>query len=346
MADLLIKFAETREGSAATTSAGNKKQLRIYTTNLVFLVLSGVAISAWVLYYTDLFPVVGGLLGLGGLFAWIGFLTNLLSEQRKKELQERFESKLLERNRTWVFLLLLNILFLFWAWGQGSVLLDSQRDDTDRSAGIRLIAEDGAGITGDVSEYALSSRHNRKVGLDTKRFGGSNYRIKISGLPAATVNVAPFERKRLIIPSYFLRQPVILIKPSISISGTSANAEASESGRPVYELVAWVNKVEKGRITYRGETVWIGTDRDVAVPNHIRDKWRLELLKVEISEAFLSRWLSPHAIDLEKPLAVGDEVKISILRSDGQPFATATVQVKPISSLQDFPQEVLLDVAQ
>lgn len=50
---------------------------RLFAFNLVTLLVLGVALSFWTLYYTEAFPVVGGLLGLTGVFAWIGFIASL-----------------------------------------------------------------------------------------------------------------------------------------------------------------------------------------------------------------------------------------------------------------------------
>ena len=64
-------------------------QLRVFVRNLVCLTLTGVAISLWLVEYTDFFPMLGGLLGLTGIFAWVAFLSNLISADRKKSCRRR-----------------------------------------------------------------------------------------------------------------------------------------------------------------------------------------------------------------------------------------------------------------
>ena len=64
--------------------------LKIVAFNLFTLLAIGVVTSGWILYYTDYFPVVGGLLGLGGLFAWVAFLSNIIDENRKKTVSNLF----------------------------------------------------------------------------------------------------------------------------------------------------------------------------------------------------------------------------------------------------------------
>ena len=73
--------------------------LNIVAFNLFTLLATGVVTSGWILYYTDYFPIVGGLLGLGGLFAWIAFLSNIIDPNRKKQFQVCFDEKFLRKKR-------------------------------------------------------------------------------------------------------------------------------------------------------------------------------------------------------------------------------------------------------
>ena len=58
-----------------------------FLLNLILLLGLGVSALYWIGYHTELIGVVGGLLGLGGVFAWVAFLLNIVREDRKKELQ-------------------------------------------------------------------------------------------------------------------------------------------------------------------------------------------------------------------------------------------------------------------
>ncbi len=83
-------FPPSRSPSKVDSIASGKDQAAsralpeqgCYLLNLLLLVATGILLSAWTLYYTDLFPLVGGLLGLGGLFAWITFHSHLITEER------------------------------------------------------------------------------------------------------------------------------------------------------------------------------------------------------------------------------------------------------------------------
>src|SRR5262249_50536513 len=105
--------------------------------NLFLAVVTGVAICAWLLRYTGIFPEVINLLGLGGLFAGIAFLANLISEDSKKELQGKFESAVLYNHWFPILLLVLAAgFFLLWAPFRGSILVNTAHDERDRTIEI------------------------------------------------------------------------------------------------------------------------------------------------------------------------------------------------------------------
>ena len=94
--------------------------------NLSLLIIVGLSISWWVLYFTDYFPVVLGLLGLGGFFAWIAFVINILSDDRKKQFQEYFDKFILQKG--WTISMLIGLLLFGWivvAPNFGTLIVDS-----------------------------------------------------------------------------------------------------------------------------------------------------------------------------------------------------------------------------
>ena len=61
---------------------------RLVAANLVLLLAAGVAFCFWTIRFTDWFPVVGGLLGLTGAFAWIGFISSVIRDERRAAFQQ------------------------------------------------------------------------------------------------------------------------------------------------------------------------------------------------------------------------------------------------------------------
>ena len=80
------------------------------------------------------------LLGLGGLFTWIAFVSGLLKDERKEEFQDGFERRVLLERRTWMAVLLAGGLFLLWASLHGTIVVQSLADDTDLQAMFRWFA--------------------------------------------------------------------------------------------------------------------------------------------------------------------------------------------------------------
>src|SRR5882762_7171793 len=78
--------------------------------NLVVILSYGVLVSWWILYYTDWFVVVGGLLALGGAFSWLALVSRALSKERTEAIQEWIDREVLNRHRTGVAFLALLLL--------------------------------------------------------------------------------------------------------------------------------------------------------------------------------------------------------------------------------------------
>jgi hypothetical protein len=308
-----------------------------FIVSLTLFVLWGLFISAWFIYYTDFYPVVGGLLGLGGLFAWIAFLSNLISEKRKDELQERFESFLLSK-RFLPSLLILFALFLGLALFLGTVMLQSS-ENISRRISIKSPDDKRPWSDSTLEKWTVGAGNIEKSIWWTKPVWSGSYEIKAAGLPAITVAVKPFQRVPVYIPDSFYTRPVLLVVPDLITSATATNA--ATSGSPIYELALNVGGNEKGRQPYRGGTVWIGCDRDVTVPAQTLARWRLDfLIKTNTPEEVLSPYEFPESMFEEADLKEGDQVVLTLF-SHGQVAATKKVTIRKPSA-NDFPQEVRL----
>lgn len=307
--------------------------------NLGLLIALGVGVSGWMLYYTDWFPVVGGLLGLGGLFTWIAFVSGLLKDERKEEFQEGFERQILLERRTWVAVLLAGGLFFLWASLHGTIVVRSLADDSDRTVAIGRAGAAGAGGEPDAS--FLAPRALQKYLVFTG-WTGREYKVKASGLPAETFRVVPLRRRTVASPSSFMARRVLLIRPDVRVS---ANANAFP-----FELVVRrggeggevIGRIERGQ--YQGEAVWAGCDTDVVVPASVVDRWHLEMLRSEVPEEVLTRWAAPLAVAEDTALEEGDRIRAELLREDGGAYAVGEVTVRPVLTGQGFVQELLMRI--
>lgn len=316
---------------------------RLVAANIVALVAWGVALSFWMLRYTDWFPVVGGLLGLTGAFTWLAFLAKIVPEARKEAFQVWFDNRVLQR--AWLIGLLsalsLAFLLLYSSW-HGTLILDALGDSVPRTVELtRLDGAEGASV-----RSGLAARAERKVLLPTDPFRPTAYRLKLSGLPAIAVEVAPWGRRTVVVPSEAFTAPVVLLRPSATMSGESSSGE--------FTLLVQADGQEYGRLMdYRGESVWIGAEADVEIPAAAVDRWRLELFSNDFPTDLVHRWTAPRSLVGKRMLAAGTTITATILRnpdalgtSDAEVQGQATATLKPSTSGADFPQEMVINAGE
>jgi len=300
--------------------------------NLSALVLLGFAVCAWFLHYTDLFPEVLNLLSLGGIFAWIAFLANILSKERKEDFQHKFETHVLLPKRTLaVIFLIASVFFLAWASRRGTIVVSTHHDDKNRTIEIRSRDRKGEWKVIALKEESLPSREQRKYALPTSWFGSREYRVKVSGLPAAVADIEAWRKKSLSVPDAF-DVPLVLVHPSLALSVSlqktpvGGTLSVSADGKPIGKLPS-----------YRGEAVWIGGDKDIDIPERILSGWRLELFRNQAPQETLARWLPSASINPAIGIFKGQRIDVSLI-TPSQRNIIKTIVVTP-----PYPQEVTLD---
>lgn len=298
-----------------------KGSLKLVSANLALLSTASVLGAVWIYFYTDWFLVLGSLVGIVGVFA---FLANLLTEERKAELRKAFDENVLgRRGAAWIAAVVLVSLLVLSSL-TGSVLVRSLRDDSSRLISVESLRGSRGAET--VRQVLLPGRSQKKFIL--LRGLGREYRVKVSGLPAATIRVRSFARKVLDSPDDFLRQPVVLVRPTPVLSQIAAQAHL------------WLVVEHKGkrvvRFPFSGKAVWLGCDADVAIPPELLSRWQLS--------ARPEAWLPPVAPEEQQALSPGDSLRISIETAEGQTYGKPVdLVVKPKYRKEDFPLEVVMD---
>src|SRR4051794_32696838 len=181
---------EVREEAPAAAPERNValRELRVFTRNLLATVIVGVAISWWLVEYTDFFPTIGGLLGLGGIFAWIAFLSNLISETRKKQLQEALERRILLVRSTATYALLVLVGLAFYAAVHGTIVVVAPLDGGKRTIEVRA---EGKRIT--TMDVAPGATVKELIRIRP----GATIVVKTSGYPELRVPVTSLRRTTL-----------------------------------------------------------------------------------------------------------------------------------------------------
>lgn len=272
----------------------------LYTINLFVLLATGVWVSLWVHHNSEWFPLIGGLLGLGSFFAWIAFITNLLSDDRKKSYQEIFEKRFLENGWACLLLLLVNAGLIYTLpFSNGGLRLINASDASSLS--VQVVAPPARG-TASAAPIFIGRQQDNKNFFPADFGGNSHYVLSVSNAPSIRVTVKPFSRRTVLLPAAAWQQLLILIRPA-----TATDAGRFQDPGNTYYLkielctgpadspdCASLQVGSTEVIKYSGAALLVGTDRDVIVPTQVSHRWRSD----GWSNRNIELWSRPIAIDV------------------------------------------------
>jgi len=280
---------------------------RMYFTNLVLLGFLGVLVCGWILYFSDWFEVVGGLLALGGAFTWLAFVLKIIREDRIHEMQGWIEKRILGRKLTRV--VLLSVIFVGIVLSQllGTIQVDLYRESVDRDVFIYELDK------AKPDPMRLPAGRSLRVVRWTNWFG-TKYLVKVSGYPDRVELLYPLWRTELRVPTSFRRQ-VFFVRPSADVS-EKIHAEAQTLMLTVEHSNGQKYASKIAPIPYRGQAFWIGCDDDVEVPQVLQEQWVPGLQQVQRLE-LVNEWRRPVAIAPGVKLEKGDQVKVELKNDAG-----------------------------
>jgi hypothetical protein len=314
----------------ATVSPAADKP-RLFAWNLIAILATGVLLSFWMLYYTDYFPVFGGLLGLTGVFAWVAFIAGVLRDERKDALQDWLDRSILQSHATWLVCIAGIVLFAVFVAGRtGTLIVDTNGDEVAREVLVAPVD----GTDSDEVTFRLSPQSEQQQLLTTAWLQPRRYRVRASGLPDVFIDVHPLRRSEISFPDAAITAPVLLVRPDERLSISTLNGG--------YKLVVKRNDQDFGEIAdFRGTTAWIGARSDVAIPQWLIDKWRREMPGA--NDAALARWRWPAEFKDAPALRPGDRVRVVIVESaDETNTHEACASVVGAQRRMEFPQEVVV----
>jgi hypothetical protein len=340
--------ASSEPERAAPASAPGQKETApepvlplLFVTNLLAILAFGVAISAWMLYYTEWFPAIGGLLALGGVVSWLAFVSRILSDERMKGLQGWADRAILCSRITLTVLVLLTVAGLVTASFLGAVQVESVRESADRF--LRVDPADSP-PGGDVR---LRAGHAVRKLVWTSWWKPTAWRVKVSGYPDEVVTVRPWRRESLSVPASFQR-PVVLLRPTVDLFDAVHNSPRRISVRVTFPKGPSSSRTPREFRTqpdgqplkFDGRSLWIGCDEDVDIPLRLEAAWRAELSASQRS-SLINYWLRPRALTGERvALVVGTEIQVTLFDLDGNKSEQEFV----VRKQSDFLQEEKLDL--
>jgi hypothetical protein len=333
-----VEEVQKQEGTAVSPTPLTRPKDK-FCRNFVWMGVLGVLLLFGIGRYTDYLETVIGLLGLGGIFAWVAFLFNVISKTRREAMQEAFENLLKHRNTT-IFLWIATAVVAALAANITCITIDSGRDTIDRHVEIRRFGCDRTWHTANLSPDA-----ERRF-LVIPSLWGHEYSIDTEGLPTLRRTIRPLVRARVRIPQDPRRRCVVLIRPDKGISDSAADITRARSlviKRIGQSASADPNENEATVNPYKGNTVWVGTRRKLDIPRSWKERWRLEMsANSPTDSAMLMRWLDPTLAPGIYELEPGQMIEISVI--DTQPNPPELVrkwgpfEVSPCRSEEDFPQ--------
>lgn len=315
---------------SAQGSEPQKSPSTLFVGNLILIGAFGVALSGWILYYTDYFGVFGGLLSLTGIFSWLAFVSKALPERRLKALQVVIYRWFFNSFKARVTVLLLFFLGLVVAAFFGTVQVESLQEASDRALWVHRYGSE----TPEPERLTPGGRVRSLV--RTSWWSPSNIRIKVSGYPDQVALVKPWRRLRLYVPSSFLR-PVAVVRPSVELINFIQN-------NPM-PLVVKAGGREVARIKeFDGHAMWIGCDDDVQIPASLEDVWRGELVAAG-HLSLLHYWLHPRQLEGARlELQPNAEIEVMLERRGGGVYTGIHFVARRLHRREDFPQVEVIDV--
>lgn len=295
---------------------------RIFVINLLGILALGTLVSGWILYYTEWFPAIGGLLALGGVLSWLAFISRVLPEERLAALQTWADQRILSSHATLVILAVLAGGALIAATFLGSIQVTATRESTDRFVQIYR-----TGRTPTLEARLPAGGRVRKP-VWTAWLRPTSWRVKVSGYPDEAVTVRPWRRAALSVPASF-RRPVVVVRSTIDLFDIVHN-------RPRTLTIAVGDRTFKTQ--FNGHALWLGCDEDVEIPPALDAAWRAEA-NARARPSVITYWLHPASIAADAKLSPGTRIAATLLDQAGRPVTTELLVRK-----DEIPQEMILDL--
>lgn len=290
--------------------------------NLLLLSFFSFLFLVWLYYHTPLYPLA---LTVGGFFAWAIAVTQMLPEDRRKDLQKRAERLLRRPATSWILGGLGAIFLLAVAPIYGSFRIQTL-EGAPRE--VELFWEREPLASDPDAKVFLKPQAERNVPIRTSWMGARNLRVKISGLPALPLEVQAWRRRPVSVPASFLERPVVLLRPVPRVGKAASDEDYQPflkiNGQRIYPVHLFMTA--DGRYVhdsppYGGEALWIGCGDDVRPPPRLVDQWKHDLQQPrsdhgDAPSGYIEKWLYPRAIAPTVLLQPGDEIEFSFKKQD------------------------------
>lgn len=285
-------------------------QEKIFLVNLTLLLALGTAVLIWIGRFTNLLPVIGSLLSLGGFMAWVAFFFGVLKDHRKERLKDMLDKGLCHLSTTLTLVSIALITGIVLS-GFGSVTFESREPSATHYLKLDLAKKTTSKDKDEALRLSPGQVVRKAYWLGWQR---QRLTIKTLGLPSQVIVLKAATVVRVELPKHLFREVVLLVpehrlcQDALQRGNLRLEVYRKKAGSSVAKLL--------GRIDdYQGNSVWLGCEADVGIPRAILQQWQLELAVIpnltEQERALIrALWSSPVSLKVETPLD-GNETLIA-----------------------------------
>lgn len=234
----------------------------IPVVNLLAIGVAGVFALMWVGYFTPWFELFVSFLGLGGILAWLAFVSKILTKRRVRSLQVIVEVCVISHRRTFAFVVLFFIVGTLLASCVCTVEFNATREVASRDVVVFDSAEPPS-----EADYHRLEAHGRYRKVYWVPWGSQReLTAEVSGYPAHHFVLASGMTRCVI------NVPADLYRPCVLLDFDEKYIQLAR-GPKRWKLVIRCGEHSAIIKDHTGEPVWIGVSEDFPVPEHIQMKW-------------------------------------------------------------------------
>lgn len=278
----------------------------------------GIAASLWLFFFTTWLASL--MVAAPTVLAPVLLFLPWLKERYPQfviDVQDRIASSLSHRRATWIigFLALVELVLGFGFLG--GIQIESKEKEN-----WRLTINPPRAGAGDPTVVPANPFRDW---VFTTWVSPRTYTFQPEGYPLLEYHLPPLSRLDVSLP--VVQRPVVLLR-----TGERLFVLLGNGGKLQVALDGTVKETER----YKGEPVWVGCDKSVKIPDELKKVWTTKRISSGLLDPTV---LSPDRLTAGQKLLV-----VVYLQSPDPAIPPVVVEVRP-GKLENFPQEVVLDVA-
>lgn len=265
---ILTKLVELCSPKQEYKGSGDGK---IVALNIGLFLLLVTLASFWLLIATNLFPLVGGFLGLGGIFAWITFVSKIVDGNRQDQLRIWFDRTVLQSKKTVLGLLGAAVLLVV----AGPLMTRTiELSNTNRVSPLRITLsilgkDDQSPIN--IARLSIPALEKAKV-VHFPVFILSDIQIQVDvpDHPLRSIELEKVSFTKLELPERLWEPAPVLIRSDHNCALVHNEDDLK------LEIISEAPTKKSIIIEFAGHPTWLFTGKPIPIPEPLLENWRYE----------------------------------------------------------------------